>query len=260
MSSRGLIGAALAIAVAVFGWRARALSAGGAITAVVVGTVAVAAGWAWGVLLILYFAASSAVSRAGRQIKSARAGGIVAKDGPRDAAQVLANGGLFAMAALLAIVAPASQWFALGAGALAASAADTWATELGTRYGAVPRSILSGKHVPAGTSGGVSAIGSGGAVAGALFVAAVALVLGWSSRVALAAAIGGIAGALTDSVLGASVQSARWCDTCARGTERERHDCGSLTRRIRGVGWMDNDVVNLLSGLAGGVVAALIAG
>ena len=49
--------------------------------------------------------------------------------------QVLANGGVFALAALLGAVL-GSPWPAAGSraalGALAASAADTWATEIGT--------------------------------------------------------------------------------------------------------------------------------
>jgi uncharacterized protein (TIGR00297 family) len=255
-----LVGAALAIVVAAAAWRSRALSASGAVAASVIGTLAVAVGWTWGVLLIAYFAASSALSHAGREVKTRRTMAIVTKPGARDAVQVLANGGVFAVAAILAAFNPELRWFALGAGALAASAADTWATELGTRYGAMPRSILTGRVVAVGTSGGVSAIGSVGAIAGALFVAGIALVLGWVPRVALFAAIGGCAGALVDSLAGASLQAGRWCDTCARGTERMRHDCGTLTRHVRGVPWLDNDAVNLLSGLAGGLLAAWLAG
>lgn len=260
MLSHILIGAALSILIAAAAWRARSLSASGAVAAAVIGTLAIAAGWGWGALLVAYFVGSSALSHAGREIKTQRTGAIVSKAGPRDAIQVLANGGVFAVAALAAVLYPAARSFALGAGALAASAADTWATELGTHYGSTPRSILTGRAVPVGTSGGVSAIGSLGAILGALFVAGCAFALGWTPRVVLVAAVGGVAGALVDSLLGASVQGARWCDTCARGTERLRHDCGALTRHVRGVSWLDNDVVNFLSGLAGGLLAAWLAG
>jgi len=153
---------------------------------------------------------------------------------------------------------PGAWWTALGAGALAASAADTWATEIGTRYGGVPRSILSGRPVPVGTSGGVTVIGSLGALAGAVFVAMVTLAIGWSQLVALAAVAGGVVGALADSFVGATAQVRRWCDACGLATERVLHDCGSATRVSGGIAGLDNDMVNLFSGIVGGVAATAL--
>ena len=72
----------------------------GAIAATVVGWAAVAAGWGWGAMLIVYFVASTLVSRAGRAAKHRRTASIVAKGGERDAVQVLANGGVFAVGAV----------------------------------------------------------------------------------------------------------------------------------------------------------------
>jgi uncharacterized protein (TIGR00297 family) len=170
----------------------------------------------------------------------------------------LANGATFAVAALVATIRPDIRWIALGAGSLAASAADTWATEIGTLYGGEPRSILSWRAVPTGTSGGVSAIGTLAALAGAVFVALVVAALGWPSTVARNVMIGGVAGALVDSLLGATMQSRRWCDVCERETERTVHDCGTSTRHRRGFVWLDNDLVNFLSNAAGGLIAAIL--
>src|SRR5918997_262513 len=69
--------------------------------------------------------------------KAQRTGDVVAKGGARDAFQVVANGGLFAVMALAAAAlapgSPLARTFAAAAlGALAASAADTWATEIGS--------------------------------------------------------------------------------------------------------------------------------
>jgi uncharacterized membrane protein len=90
-----------------------------------------------------------------------------------------------------------------------------------------------------------------------LVVAVLAVIIGWSVAIAFAAALGGIAGMLMDSVLGATIQDRRWCTVCARSTERRVHSCGNPTRRIRGVPGIGNDLVNFLATLLGGAVALL---
>lgn len=239
-------------------WRARSLNASGAIAATLVGTATVAAGWDWGALLIAFFATSTLLSRAGRDRKSARTGAIVAKGGDRDAIQVLANGGIFAVCALLFAATSAPPWAALGLGALAASTADTWATEVGTLAAHAPRSILTWRPVPAGTSGGITVPGTAAALAGAAALALLAAALGWPARVATAAAIGGVAGALADSLLGATVQSHRRCPVCNAATERDVHPCGTRTVPAGGWPWLDNDAVNALCGVVGAAVAVAV--
>ena len=63
-----------------------------------------------------------------------------------------------------------------------------------------------------------------------------------------------------DSLLGATVQSRRWCDVCNRATERHVHDCGATTRHVAGARWIDNDMVNFLSGAFGGLLSAVLVG
>lgn len=255
---RALEGLAVAACVALAARRLRSLSPSGTVAATIVGTCAVAAGWDWGALLIIYFLTSTALSRMGRATKEPRTASIVAKGGERDAVQVLANGAMFAGAALSMIARPDARWIALGAGSLAASAADTWATEIGTLYGDEPRSIISWRLVAVGTSGGVSMIGTLAAVAGATCMALVTRGLGWSPSIGRHVAIGGVAGAFVDSILGATIQARRWCEACHRETERTTHDCGAATRRLRGLAWLDNDLVNFVSAAAGGLLAALL--
>lgn len=257
--TRGLAGFVLAAAIATAGCRARSLSRGGAASATALGTLATLAGWSWAVLLVAYFAASSALSHWKRAAKEARTGAVVAKGGARDAWQVLANGGVFGGAALASIVLPHPAWLAVAAGALAASSADTWGTEIGTVAGGIPRSLLGGRAVPPGTSGAISVAGSLATLAGAAFIALLATALGWDD-VMLPALVGGTVGAFVDSLLGATIQQRRWCDTCQAATERSVHGCGSDTRVAGGLAWLDNDVVNLLCTLAGAGVAWWIAG
>jgi uncharacterized protein (TIGR00297 family) len=258
MLTRAALGFVLAGAIALAARRTRSLSVGGAVAATVVGTLAVAAGWNWGALLILYFVSSTVLSHVRRAEKARRTEAIVEKGGERDAVQVLANGALFAGAAIMMLVRPHASWIALGAGTLAASAADTWATEIGTLSQSSPRSILTGQPVPTGTSGAISLPGTLAMVAGALFIGALLMLFGWTLEIATHVTIAGIFGATLDTLLGAVAQSRRWCGTCERETERAMHDCGTATTHKRGLGWLDNDMVNFLSGAAAGLLGALL--
>jgi uncharacterized protein (TIGR00297 family) len=260
MLTRALAGFILAGAIAIGGRFTRTLSTSGAIAAVAVGTAATVAGWSWAAVLILFFVTSSALSRFRRAAREARIAGIVEKGDERDAWQVLANGGVFAIAAILAVGLPAVpwNWAAVAFGALAAATSDTWATEVGTLAGRPPRSIVSLKALPPGTSGGITWPGLVASVAGAAFIAAAAYATGATHEVAAVMA-GGVAGSLADSLVGATVQERRWCDDCSLSTERRVHSCGQGTRIVGGVPGDRNDVVNVVCTIVGGIVAVLFA-
>jgi uncharacterized protein (TIGR00297 family) len=260
MVTRALAGFVLASAIAIGGRLARSLSTGGAIAAVAVGTVGTIAGWNWAAVLILFFVTSSALSRFRRVAREARIASIVEKGDERDAWQVLANGGVFGLAALGLASAPAAalDWGALAFGALAAATSDTWATEIGTLAGRPPRSIVSLKALPPGTSGGVTMPGLAASVVGALFIGLAAYATGASNDPGAIIA-GGVAGSLADSLVGATLQERRWCDRCAQSTERRVHSCGQRTRIVGGVPGARNDVVNVICTIVGGVVAVLVA-
>lgn len=247
----------LSAAIALAARRTRTLSASGAIAAVVIGAACTAAGWSWAVVLIVFFATSSALSRIGGHSGKGGIEDVVDKGGERDALQVVANGGVFAFAAVLSVFFPSDGWLAFAAGAIAASTADTWATEVGGRSRSDPVSVTTGRRVPPGTSGGISLNGSAASVAGAALIAFVTFLVGWHSDAVWAAVTGGIAGSLIDSILGAAFQVRRWCDQCKRGTEKAVHGCGTNTRIIGGIRWIDNDVVNMMSTMAGALTGAL---
>ena len=257
MLARALIGAVLSAFVALAALRSRTLATSGAIAAAAVGTTSMAAGWSWGALLLSMFVSASALSRLGERTKAERVGPVVEKGGERDASQVLANGGLFAAAALGSLLAPSPLWYAVGAGALAASAADTWSTEVGTLEGGDPISIISGRRVAPGTSGGVTLVGTVAGIGGALFIGTVAALANWPVAFA-AVALGGVAGALADSLLGGTLQSRRWCDLCATATERFVHNCGTPTRHAGGLVGFNNDAVNAACSAVGALVALLL--
>jgi uncharacterized protein (TIGR00297 family) len=256
-----LAGAGLALVVSLAALRSGSLSPSGVVAATMLGTVAVLGGWSWAVLLVAYFVLGSAVSHAGAARKAARTLGVVAKGGARDGVQVAANGLAFGVAAAAALVWPAhaTQLMAAGAGALAASAADTWGTEVGTALGRTPRMLHTLRRVPPGTSGAVSAAGWAGTLAGALVLALLVAAVGWGWPVARAALVGGVAGAVADSLLGALVQERRWCERCSQATEQPVHRCGTPTTHAGGVAGVGNDLVNLACTLVGaGAAASLV--
>lgn len=258
--TRTLLGFFLALGISLVARRAGALSRSGAAAATVVGTIAVAAGWSWAALLIGFFASATLLSSWRREEKARRTAGVVAKNDERDWVQVLANGALFAAAALMFKLrwllalgtvddfpAWTAGWAAIGAGALAAACADTWSTEIGTLSATPPRLITTLRGVPAGTSGAVTVYGLGGMLGGALWMGAIAWLVRWPPSLAIATGAGGLAGALADSVIGAVAQERRRCPKCDAPTERDVHDCGTDTVPAGGLAWLDNDAVNALS-------------
>jgi uncharacterized protein (TIGR00297 family) len=181
----------------------------------------------------------------------------VDKRGARDARQVLANGGIATACAIAYAFTHSPVLAAAFAGAFAAAAADTWGTELGTLARALPRSILGFQTIPRGLSGGVTLAGTaaeaGGAVVVGMFAYAVGIAPLWI------VAFAGFAGALADSILGASLQALYYCTRCQRRCETDPHVCGSSTSLVRGFHWIDNDAVNALATLAGALIAGSLA-
>ena len=263
-------GFVLSFLIGVIGYRRGALSGSGVLGALSTGTLMFGlGGWEWGILLIAFFISSSALSFYRARDKRGLAEKF-AKGHRRDLGQALANGGLTALLAVLSRFCPSppgereAVWFIACAGAMAAVNADTWATELGVLSLRPPRLITTGRRVEVGASGGVTWLGVGASLVGALLIGLIggleALVLrqGWAvaGTLLLAATAGGLAGSSFDSLLGATVQAIYWCDACGKETERKIHRCGTTTRLLRGWRWLGNDLVNFIASTVGTLVAA----
>jgi uncharacterized protein (TIGR00297 family) len=241
-------------------WRG-SLSSSGAAGAIVVGTLTFGlGGWQWGALLALFFVSSSGWSHFKEAEKRAVGEEKFDKGHKRDIGQVFANGGIGAFVAFLSTMAPSDLWYALFAGVMATVTADTWATELGTLSRRPPRLITNGQIVEVGTSGGVSALGTGVSLAGGLVIGLVAAILANQDPLILSliGAGAGLIGSLFDSLLGATIQQVYYCDNCHKETERKEHKCGNQTRPLRGWSWLNNDLVNLWASLVGGLTAVVL--
>ena len=216
------------------------LSRGGVVAAAVVGGTTVwGLGWRGLTVLGAFFLSGSLLSQ------------LAERRGPRRTArQVVANGGIAAAAALL------GSWPA-AAGALAAAAADTWATEIGAFSPFSPRLITNGRRVARGTSGGVTALGTLGGVAGAVAIAGLAHAVaapGPAPGLAIGAGAG-VAGMVLDSLLGATLQGKYGCPACDARFERARTVCHEPVRLVAGRQWLDNDGVNFAATVCGAAVA-----
>lgn len=238
----------LSLAVALAGWLARALTPGGTVAAAVVGWgVLAGTGWPGALALGAFFVTSSVVSHL---TEPWQPGWVDARGNRRDPWQVAANGWAALAGGAVGLGSEAGLWIVTGA--LAAAAADTWATSLGALSPRDPRHIIRWIPVPRGASGGVSLVGTLGGIAGALVVGAAPAAVGAPAALGFAALALGTGGMLLDSILGATLQGRFHCTRCDRRSERRRHRCGLPTRHTGGLAWLGNDGVNAIAtGLAG---------
>lgn len=263
--SRATLGGALGVGL-VFGAAAYELRtldgpaavAGGLFAASLVGL----GGWTWALPGFVFFILSSALSLVGQR---ASAGKETGEDAQRSRTQVMANGGLaWGLLGAWVVLPPGLERLRLACyvaflGALAAAAADTWATEVGRLSGTRPRSLRTLQRVPHGTSGAVSVVGTVAALLGAASVVAAAFLAGGfpvddPRLVGLVVLAAGVLGMGIDSLLGATLQAQYRGSSRAGLTEQPPDDDQSP---VRGFAFVDNDVVNLL-GTATGAIAAVI--
>lgn len=194
--------------------------------------------WRTAVIPVLaVFLLAFGATRAGRARKERM--GIAERRMGRSAAQVAANLGLAALVTnrLLEGWAGAHGWptraggvlFVLALAALAEAAADTVSSELGQVMGGRPRMITTLRPVDAGRDGAISVAGTLAGVAAAVVVAGLgAWAVGGGVGMFWLAAVGGVAGLIFDSLLGATLEHA---------------------------GMLNNDAVNFLSTVCAAAVA-----
>lgn len=251
----------IAFPAAVFaflGHWSKALTRDGSITAASLGIILYTyGGWAFVAPMLLFFVSGSLFSRI-LQIPGQR----TEKSGSRDPWQVLANGGIPAIALLFGVYTDHLDWaYTMYLSALACATADTWATEFGMRFGGKPRHILTGRVLAPGLSGGVTIVGFCASFLGALSIASFALLFvslgSWFWWV-----VGlGFLGSVVDSLLG--IAQGKYIDNTSSSedsiTERPEIN-GQQNEFATGYKWLNNDLVNALSSAFALVSAALFAG
>ncbi len=153
---------------------------------------------------------------------------------PRDAFQVLANGGgVLLIICVQTLLGPDENLNTFMLVSVAAACSDTLSSELGMRYGKKAYNLFTLKEVPKGLSGGVSLPGFIGAFIGSFAIALFAendfsVVLFW-----------GMMGSVIDSILGLIFQAKYLKD----GQLSDRNE-GEL---VKGFSFITNDFVNFAS-------------
>lgn len=180
----------------------------------------------------------------------------IAKSGPRDGWQVAANCGPLLLALLWQQLAGGDPRLSLcQIAVIAGAAADTWSSEIGVLSHQVPHSLVTGRPLAAGLSGGITLLGTAaGATAAGLLAAAwwlpnylffpqnTTAITFWLP------ALCGFAATWIDSLLGAVLQQKYRCPVCGEITENPQHH-GVAAVKISGVTGFNNDTVNFFSGL-----------
>lgn len=246
--------AAIIILMALIAWKKKWLKLSGIAGAVVSGAIILYfSGLSGFLLLLFFFLAGSMLSKAlKRDIRSEK------KGSERDISQVMANS-LPAIAALfIGYFTPYKEAALIAyASALAEALADTWAGDFGMLSDKDPLSIVTMTRVPKGISGGVTAMGFAGAMSASLLMALLYVGTFTLSIEALLIISGaGFLGSVLDSFLGATIQ-VHYRDKNGCLTEHSESD-GEKNERARGIPLIDNDAVNLLSGLFSMTLALLI--
>lgn len=254
-------------------WRG-SVDLGGAIVGTTLGTLIFAAGnpFFW-LILMAFFVSSTALGWVRPEEKEALKA-MHQKGNRRDLFQVLANGGMGLLMAILFGLTRDPAWAVGFAVSFASSNADTWASELGALSRNDPVSLLRLRPVPRGISGGVSLAGCAASLAGAAFIALIfaaenlslRLLSGGFVRVTAFVAAAGFLGSLLDSLLGGTLQAqyvpaagdAKRARPALLVTERAFTDEGVPNRLARGLSFVNNDVVNFASCTAATIAAVLL--
>jgi uncharacterized protein (TIGR00297 family) len=246
------------LVVAVASFRTKQLTLGGSAAAFLVGLIPTyVLGFGALASLMLFFIAAGVLGKIAKKICTIDVMKIHKKGGTRDAMQVYANGFMALLAGLLYAMNPTMPFLVMFGSAVGEAASDTFASEVGILSKTKPVSIITGKPMTPGLSGAVSPLGLASGLLGAVLIGLcfwgcfLPLTLK-SAAYASVVALSAFFGCLVDSVLGATVQAHYYDEVNDRITERSEVDGRTLPLE-RGIRWIDNDIVNLLSN----VIAAL---
>lgn len=179
------------------------LDISGTIAGCIIGAIVlIAGGYRWFLLLALFVVLGNLSTY--HNYKEKLESGIT--HGKRTIGNVLANGGIPCISAIIYNFVSLDILAIAFVGSLASATADTLSSEIGSIYGE-PRLLTTLEKVPRGTEGGVSLEGEIAAIIGCLFIAITGFILDiFSFFHILTIILSGLFGTHIDSFLGATIE------------------------------------------------------
>jgi uncharacterized protein (TIGR00297 family) len=235
-----VIGFTLAFIISGVAYARQRLRRSGAIAAVIIGTIIYASGgWLMMSMLLTFFITSNVIGRLFH---------IPKEPAQRNAKQVLANGLIATLLAVLYYATNDTQYLLLFGVSVAASTADTWSSELGVLSKTSPVSLVTLKPTTYGVSGSVTLIGLFASLVGAILISSFL-------RFHVAVIVFGFMGSIFDSLLGHF--QVRYADPVT-GDIVEDQDKKSTDHYHSGFRYLTNDMVNFVSNGVTVITAYLI--
>ncbi|KAM6292640.1 transmembrane protein 19-like isoform 2-T2 [Porphyrio hochstetteri] len=267
---RWLFSILVPLTIAIQGFKKKSLDRSGALGGLVVGFILTVANYSFFTSLFVFFVTSSKLTKWKKDRKK-QIDSEYKEGGQRNWLQVVCNGGVPTELAILYMIENGpgeipidfsteytASWMCLSLlGALACSAGDTWASEIGSVMSkSNPRLITTWEKVPVGTNGAISLVGllssllGGMAVGIAYFLTQLIFVTNlemsapqWPIIVFGAAA--GLLGSIVDSYLGATMQYSGFDQNIGMVVNHQTKD----SKHISGKPILDNNIVNLFSSI-----------
>ena len=181
---------------------------------------------------------------------------IEEKGDKRDFCQVLSNGLVPIVSAILYFYLGNRAFFIAFLASLSEALADTAASSLGS-YSKTTFDIFKFRKCERGMSGGVSGVGTLAAIVFSFIIPAISAVFKPISIIEiLFVAVIAMLGVFFDSLLGSLIQAKYRCTVCSTATEKPIH-CGKSSELYSGVSFVRNDIVNALSTFFAAVFAVV---
>ena len=259
------IGIIIIAALSILSVRVRVLDVSGALTGALISSASLfAGGLSWLVVIIAFVLIGSLLTRFRYEYKL-RLGSAQEKGGRRSWPNAVANGLVGGLVAVAAIMSHHHVFAVAYLASVSAAMSDTIATEIGLLSSSKPRLIYNPTTiVTPGVSGGVSGLGELAGLFSALglsgFGIAVGMFSGSSSIIWPPIASVVIASFIAmnfDSLLGATVQGTNRCVVCNATTESLSHH-GKRTVTVKGIRYLENNMVNLIATVVAAVMASAI--
>ncbi|NXF61997.1 TMM19 protein, partial [Ciccaba nigrolineata] len=275
---RWLFSVLVPLMIATQGFKKKSLDHSGALGGLVVGFILTVANYSFFTSLFVFFVTSSKLTKWKKDTKK-QIDSEYKEGGQRNWVQVFCNGGVPTELAVLYMIENGpgeipidfskqytASWMCLSLlGALACSAGDTWASEIGTVMSkSKPRLITTWEKVPVGTNGAITLVGllssllGGMAVGIAYFITQLIFVTDLEISapqwpIIVFGAASGLLGSIVDSYLGATMQYSGFDQNIGMVVNHQTKD----SKHISGKPILDNNTVNLFSSI---IIALVLPG